>query len=108
MNLQNRKTQMQNDIEKLLRNKFLKTINDSTTLRMFKVVIQLLSLFFIKKNDIRQKLININKKFKRIEKNIFKTKTYIKFYAIAIKIESLTNVDVTTITRRRLNVFTTQ
>jgi hypothetical protein len=92
MNLQSRKTQMQNDIEKLLNDKFSKTINDSTTLRLLKAVIQLLLLLFIKKSDMRQKLININKKLKRIKNNIFKTKTIIKIYAIAIKIESLTNV----------------
>ncbi len=107
MNLQSRKMQMQNDIEKLLNDKFSKTINDSTTLRLFKAVIQLLSLFFIKKNDMRQKLININKKLERIKSNIFKTKTNIKIYVIAIKIESLTNINVTTITRRSLNVSTT-
>jgi hypothetical protein len=108
MNLQSRKTQMQNDIEKLLSDEFSEIISDLTALRLFKAVIQLLSLLFIKKSDMRQKLININKKFERIESNIFKTKTNIKIYAIAIKIESLTNVDVTTTTRRNLNVFTTQ
>jgi hypothetical protein len=108
MNLQSRKTQMQNDIEKLLSDKFSETINDSTALRLLKAVIQLLSLLFIKENDMRQKLININKKFERIESNIFKTKTNIEIYAITIKIENLTDVDVTTITRRNLNVFSIQ
>ncbi len=108
MNLQNRKMQMQNDIEKLLSDKFLKTINDSTALRLLKAMIQLLSLLFTRESDMRQKLININKKLERIENNIFKTKTNIKIYAIAIKIENLTNVDVTTTTRRDLNVSTIQ
>jgi hypothetical protein len=108
MNLQSRKMQMQNDIEKLLRDKFSEIINDSTTLRLLKTVIQLLSLFFTKENDMRQKLININKKFERIKSNIFKTKTNIEIYAVAIKIEDLTNVDVTTTTRRNLNVSTIQ
>jgi hypothetical protein len=108
MNLQNRKTQMQNDIEKLLNDKFSKTINDSTTLQLLKTMTQLLSLFFIKKSDMRQKLININKKLERIKSNIFKTKMNIEIYAIAIKTKSLTNVDVKTTTRRDLNVFTTQ
>ncbi len=99
---------MQDDIEKLLSDKFSETINDSTALRLFKAVIQLLSLFFTKENDMRQKLININKKLERIESNIFKTKTDIEIYAIAIKIENLTDVDVTTTARRDLNVFTTQ
>jgi hypothetical protein len=68
---------------------------------------QLLSLLFTKENDIRQKLININKKLERIESNIFKT-TNIEIDAVAIKIESLTNVDVTTIARQNLNVFMIQ
>jgi DUF438 domain-containing protein len=99
---------MQDDIEKLLSDKFSETINDSTALRLFRTVVQLLSLLFIKENDMRQKLININKKLERIESNIFKMKTNIETYAIAIKIESLTNIDVTTTTRQNLNVFTIQ
>ncbi len=99
---------MKNDIENLLSDKFLKTINDSTALRLFKAMIQLLSLLFTRKSDMRQKLININKKLERIESNIFKTKTNIEIYAIAIKIEDLTNVNVTTTTRRNLDVSTTQ
>jgi hypothetical protein len=108
MNLQSRKMQMQDDIEKLLSDKFSKTINDSTALRLLKAVIQLLSLLFTKEKDMRQKLININKKFERIESNIFKTKTNIEIYAVAIKIENLTDFDVTTTTRRNLNVSTIQ
>ncbi len=108
MNLQSRKMQMQNDIEKLLSNKFSKTISDSTTLRLFKAVTQLLSLLSTRERNMRQKLININRKLERIESNIFKTKTNIEIYAVAIKIESLTNFDVTTTARRSLNVSTTQ
>jgi Mg2+ and Co2+ transporter CorA len=108
MNLQSRKMQMQDDIEKLLSDKFSKTISDSTALRLFKAVTQLLSLLSIKENDMRQKLININKKLERIKSNIFKTKTNIEIYAIAIKTENLTDVDVTTTARRNLNVLTTQ
>jgi hypothetical protein len=100
--------QMQDDIEKLLSDKFSETISDSTALRLLNAVNQLLSLLSTKENDMRQKLININKKFERIESNIFKTKTNIEIYAIAIKIESLTYVDVTTTTRRSLDVSTTQ
>ncbi len=108
MNLQSRKMRMQNDIEKLLSDKFSETINDSTALRLLKAMIQLLSLLFTRESDMRQRLINIKKKLERIESNIFKTKTNIEIYAIAIKIESLTNVDVTTTTRRDLNVSTIQ
>jgi hypothetical protein len=108
MNLQNRKMQMQNDIKKLLSDKFSKIINDSTTLKLLKELIQLLSLLFTKERNMRQKLININKKFERIESNIFKKKINIEIYAIAIKIEDMINVDVIIITRRNLNVFTIQ
>jgi hypothetical protein len=108
MNLQSRKMQMQNDIEKLLSDKFSETISDSTALRLLKAVTQLLSLLSTKEKDMRQKLININKKFERIESNIFKTKTNIEIYAVAIKIENLTNFDVTTTARRNLDVSTTQ
>jgi hypothetical protein len=72
------------------------------------IILILLSLLFTKKSDMRQKLININKKLERIKSNIFKTKMNIEIYAVAIKIEDLTNVDVTTIARRSLNVFTIQ
>jgi hypothetical protein len=68
----------------------------------------LLSLLSTRENDMRQKLININKKLERIESNIVKTKTNIEIYAVAIKIEDLSNVDITTITRRDLDVSTTQ
>jgi hypothetical protein len=106
MNLQSRKMQMQDDIEKLLSDKSSETINDSTALRLFKAVTQLLSLLSTREKDMRQKLININKKFERIESNIFKTKTNIEIYAVAIKIDDLTDFDVTTIARRNLNVST--
>jgi hypothetical protein len=108
MNLQSRKMQMQDDIEKLLSDKFSETINDSTALRLLRAVAQLLSLLSTREKDMRQKLININKKLERIESNIFKTKTNIEIYAIAIKIEDLTNFDVMTTARRNLNVSTTQ
>ncbi len=108
MNLHSRKMQMQDDIEKLLSDKFSETISDSTALRLFRAVTQLLSLLFTREKNMRQKLININKKLERIESNIFKTKTNIEIYAIAIKIESLTDFDVTTTARRNLDVSTTQ
>jgi hypothetical protein len=88
MIFQNRKVQMQNDIEKLLSEKSSKTINDSIALRLLKAISQLLSLLFIKKNDMRQKLININKKFKRIESNIFKIKANVNFYVATMKTKS--------------------
>ncbi len=108
MNLQSRKMQMQNDIEKLLSDKSSETISDSTALRLLRAVTQLLSLLSTREKDMRQKVININRKLERIESNIFKTKTNIEIYAVAIKIEDLTDFDVTTTARRDLDVSTTQ
>ncbi len=99
---------MQDDIEKLLSDKFSETISDSTALRLLRAVTQLLSLLSVRENDMRQKLININRKLERIESNIFKTKTNIEIYAVAIKIEDLTDVDVSTTARRDLNDLSTQ
>jgi hypothetical protein len=76
---------MQKDIKRLLKEKSFETINDSTTLRMLRIVDELLSLLFIKDSDIKQKLMNINKKLKRIDSSTFKTKTDINIYAIAVK-----------------------
>jgi predicted membrane chloride channel (bestrophin family) len=53
INLQDRKQQMQKDIKKLLKEKKFETINDSTTLRMLRIVDELLSLLFIKNSDIK-------------------------------------------------------
>jgi hypothetical protein len=85
INLQDRKQQMQKDIKRLMKKKSFETINDSTILRMFKIVDELLSLLFIRDSDIKQKLMNINKKLKRIDNSTFKTKTDIDTYAIAVK-----------------------
>jgi hypothetical protein len=52
---------------------------------MLKIVDELLFLLFIKDNDIKQKLMNINKKLKRIDSSTFKIKTDIDTYAIAVK-----------------------
>jgi hypothetical protein len=85
INLQDRKQQMQKDIKRLLKRKNFETINDSTTLRMLRIVDELLFLLFIKNSDIKQKLMNINKKLKRIDSSTFKTKTDIDTYATAVK-----------------------
>jgi hypothetical protein len=108
INLQNRKQQMQKDIERLLKIKSFETINDSTTLRMLKIVDELLFLLFIKNSDIKQKLMNINKKLKRIDDNTFKTKTNIDTYAIAVKKKRFNKAEKTQNARRRLVVETKQ
>ncbi len=102
INLQDRKQQMQKDIKRLLKKKSFKTINDSTTLRMLKIVDELLSLLFLKNSDIKQKLMNINKKLKRIDNNTFKTKTNIDTYAIAVKRERFDEAEKTQNARREL------
>jgi predicted small secreted protein len=93
---------MQKDIKRLLKKKSFKTINDSTTLRMLKIVDELLSLLFLKNSDIKQKLMNINKKLKRIDNNTFKTKTNIDTYAIAVKRERFDEAEKTQNARREL------
>jgi hypothetical protein len=99
---------MQKDIKRLLKEKSSETINDSTILRMLKIIDELLSLLFIKDNDIKQKLMNINKKLKRIDSNTFKTKTDIDTYAIAIKERRFENAEKTQNARRELVAKTKQ
>ncbi len=108
INLQDRKQQMQKDIKRLLKEKSFETINDSTILRMFKIVDELLFLLFIKNSDIKQKLMNINKKLKRIDNNTFKTKTDIVTYAIAVKKKRFDEIEKTQNARRDLVARTTQ
>jgi hypothetical protein len=95
INLQDRKQQMQKNIKSLLKEKRFETINDSTTLRMLKIVDELLFLLFIRDSDIKQKLMNINKKLKRIDNSTFKTKTDIVTYAIAVKKERFDEIKKT-------------
>jgi hypothetical protein len=99
---------MQKDIKRLLKEKNSETINDSTTLRMLKIVDELLFLLFIKNSDIKQKLMNINKKLKRIDNNTFKTKTDIDTYAIAVKRRRFDETEKTQNARRRLVAKTKQ
>jgi hypothetical protein len=99
---------MQKDIKRLLKEKNFETINDLTTLRMFKIVDELFSLLFIKDSDIKQKLMNINKKLKRIDSNTFKTKTNIDIYAIAVKERRFERAEKTQNARRKLVVKTKQ
>jgi hypothetical protein len=108
INLQDRKQQIQKDIKKLLKEKNSEIINDSTTLRMFKIVDELLSLLFIKDSDIKQKLMNINKKLKRIDSSTFKTKTDIDTYAIAVKRRRFEKVEKMLNARRELVAKTKQ
>jgi hypothetical protein len=108
INLQNRKQQMQKDIKRLLKEKSSETINDSTILRMLRIVDELLSLLFIKNSDIKQKLMNINKKLKRIDNNTFKTKTDIDTYATAVKRERFDEAEKTQNARRKLVAKTKQ
>jgi hypothetical protein len=93
---------MQKNIKRLLKKKSFETINDSTTLRLLKIVDELFFLLFIKDSDIKQKLMNINNKLKRIDSNTFKTKTDIDTYAIAIKKKRFERAEKTQNARRRL------
>jgi hypothetical protein len=93
---------MQKNLKRLLKEKSSETINDSTTLRMLRIVDELLSLLFIKDSDIKQKLMNINKKLKRIDNSTFKTKTDIDIYAIAVKKRRFDETEKTQNARREL------
>jgi hypothetical protein len=108
INLQDRKQQMQKDIERLLKKKSSETINDSTILRMLRIVGELLSLLFIRNSDIKQKLMNINKKLKRIDSSTFKTKADIGTYATAVKGGRVDEAEKTQNARRELVVETKQ
>jgi hypothetical protein len=99
---------MQKDIKRLLKEKSFETINDSTILRMLRIVDELLSLLFIKNSDIKQKLMNINKKLKRIDNSTFKTKTDIDTYAIAVKEERFDEIEKTQNARREFVARTKQ
>ncbi len=99
---------MQKDIKRLLKEKSSETINDSTILRMIKIVDELLSLLFIKDSDIKQKLMNINKKLKRIDSSTFKTKTDIDTYAIAVKKKRFDEIEKTQNARRKFVARTKQ
>jgi hypothetical protein len=108
INLQDRKQQMQKDIKRLLKEKSSETINDSTILRMLRIVDELLFLLFIKNSDIKQKLMNINKKLKRIDSSTFKTKTDIDTYAIAVKKKRFDEIEKTQNARRKFVAKTKQ
>jgi predicted small secreted protein len=75
---------------------------------MFRIVAELLFLLFIRNSDIKQKLMNINKKLKRIDNNIFKTKTNIDTYAIAVKKERFEKIEKTQNARREFVAKTKQ
>jgi hypothetical protein len=96
------------NIKILLKDKSFETINDSTILRMLKIVNELLFLLFIKDSDIKQKLMNINRKLKQIDNNTFKTKTNIDTYAIAVKIRRFEKAEKTQNARRKLVAKTKQ
>jgi hypothetical protein len=68
---------------------------------MFRIVDELLSLLFIKDSDIKQKLMNVNKKLKRIDNSTFKIKTDIDTYAIAVKEKRFERAEKTQIARRK-------
>jgi hypothetical protein len=67
---------------------------------MFKIVDELFFLLFIKNNDIKQKLMNINKKLKQIDNSTFKIKTNINTYVIAVKKKRFDEVKKTQNARR--------
>jgi hypothetical protein len=75
---------------------------------MLKIIDELLFLLFIKNSDIKQKLININQKLKRIDNSTFKTKTDIDTYAIAVKMRRFEEAEKTQNARREFVAKTKQ
>jgi ribosomal protein S20 len=84
-----------------VKRKILEDNKRSTFLQLLRVVDQLLSLLFVEEDDIRQKLININKKFKRIESSTIKTKTNVESYATTIKAEDWSKANTTIIKHQK-------
>ncbi len=92
---------MQKNINNLLEKKSFETINNSIALRTLKVVDELLSLFFTKDNDIKQELMNINKKLKKIENNTFKIKLNMKTYVVTMTKKTKKKAEITSTKREQ-------
>jgi hypothetical protein len=96
--LKSRKEHFINEINNLLRNKFIDEIDVSTSLFFFQRVDVLLSTLIVKK-QISLTLKKINIKLKNIERNIAKIIiTLIIFYVVAMKTNAQHEIDATTTT----------
>jgi hypothetical protein len=91
-----RKTQIEKEIQTLLRNKTINMIDSSLQLSLLRRVIVLLSTLIVKK-AMNVELKEMNKRFRSIEQNINKTTTTIESYAATTKTNSRLEENTTTI-----------
>jgi hypothetical protein len=87
LSLFSRKTQIEKEIQTLLRDKTVDMIDSSLQLSLLRRVVVLLSTLIVKK-AMNVKFKKMNKKFKSIEQNISKTMTAIESYAATTKTNS--------------------
>jgi hypothetical protein len=95
--LKSRKEHLINEINNLLRNKFIDEINVSASLSFFQRVNVLLSTLIVKR-QISLTLKKINIKLNNIERNTAKIFITLIFYAVATKTNAQREIDVTTTT----------
>jgi hypothetical protein len=95
--LKSRKEHFINEINNLLRNKFIDEIDVSTSLFFLQRVDVLLSTLIVKK-QISLTLKEINIRLNNLERNTTKIIISLIFYAVATKIDAQREVDVTTTT----------
>ncbi len=95
--LKNRKEHLINEINNLLRNKFIDEIDVSASLFFFQRVNVLLSTLIVKR-QISLTLKKINIRLNNIERNTAKIFITLIFYAVATKTNAQREIDVTTTT----------
>ncbi len=95
--LKSRKEHFINEINNLLRNKFIDEINVSASLFFFQRV-NVLLLTLIVKRQISLTLKKINIRLNNIERNTTKIIITLIFYAVATKTSTQREIDVTTTT----------
>ncbi len=95
--LKSRKKHLINEINNLLRNKFIDEIDVSISLSLLQRVDVLLSTLIVKK-QISLTLKKINIRLNNIERNIAKIIITLIFYAVATKTNAQREIDATTTT----------
>ncbi len=95
--LKNRKKHFINEINNLLRNKFIDEIDISTSLSFFQRVEILLSTLIVKE-QISLTLKEINNRLNNIERNIAKIIIILILYVVAMKTNAQREINATTTT----------
>ncbi len=95
--LKSRQKHLTDEINNLLRNRFIDEIDVSTSLSLFQRVDVLLSTLIVKR-QISLTLKEINIKLNNIERNTAKIIITLIFYAVATKTSAQREIDVTTTT----------